>query len=191
MLLIGDVHGLIDSYWKLLQKHQPAYSLQVGDFGFRPHHEWHRRHLSAVRHKVNFGNHDDTAFVGSPHSTGHYNLWQGVFTIRGAFSIDRWHRTEGKDWWADEELSYAQWQTCIDAYTAIKPDVVVSHDCPAEIRAALFGITDKNITSDGLQACFEQHQPRLWVFGHHHKSVSMEVNGTTFRCLNELETVMI
>ena len=34
---------------------------------------------------------------------------------------------------------------------------------------------------------FEKHQPKLWFFGHHHKSWTMMIDGTQFRCLNELE----
>lgn len=34
LLIIGDVHGKINQYWKLIQKHNGR-SIQVGDFGFK------------------------------------------------------------------------------------------------------------------------------------------------------------
>lgn len=48
-----------------------------------------------------------------------------------------------------------------------------------------------NITSDGLQAMFEIHQPDIWIFGHHHKSIDTIVNGTRFICLKEADYITI
>ena len=68
---------------------------------------------------------------------------------------------------------------------------MITHDCPHEARKQLFGIDEKSITTNGLQAMFESHQPDLWVFGHHHKSKNELINGTRFICLTELETMVI
>lgn len=190
MIYIGDVHGKIDAYHKILQKHKTELSIQVGDFGFKVQHQWHIKNIDSSQHKICFGNHDDPNFRHSPHSYGdwHYDpIWE-LMTIRGAFSIDRIHRTENKDWWANEELTYSEMQQALDCYIENKPLTVVSHDCPHEVRERLFGVSDKSITSNGLQQMFESHQPALWIFGHWHRSVNEVINGTRFICLAELET---
>lgn len=112
-------------------------------------------------------------------------------TVRGAFSIDRIYRTEGVDWWANEELTYKEFNEVIDVYIKYKPKIVITHDCPHSVRKHLFGIDKKSITSNGLEGLFTQHQPEIWVFGHHHISKKEMINGTKFICLAELETLLI
>lgn len=193
-LIIGDVHGRIDSYYKTLQrvKHD---SIQVGDFGFKKQHDWHLKNTDSEKHKVNFGNHDYIPYVNKPHSLGNYS-WlpeKNIFTIRGAFSIDRANRTEGLDWFADEELNHQQQLECFDLYVEKKPLIVISHNCPRNIELEYFANYwyDKTNTTALLQYCFDEHQPKLWIFGHHHRSMDFMENGTRFICLAELETITI
>lgn len=192
MLIIGDVHGKTDEYKKIIFNYNKP-TIQLGDFGFRRHHQWHTDNIDSTKHKINFGNHDDTTFLKYPHSLGNYSYDEasGIFTMRGAFSVDRINRTEGVDWFADEELNYAEILEAVDCYNANKPKIVVTHDCPHEIRRMLFGIEQKSITCNGLQSMFESHKPDLWFFGHHHQSLTKTILGTKFICLNELETYEI
>jgi predicted phosphodiesterase len=191
LLIIGDVHGLIDKYWKLHQKHKGP-SIQVGDFGFKKQHEWHLANMNSDLHKINFGNHDDTNYLHRPHSLGNSSVLPGsIMTVRGAKSIDHYLRKEGVDFWSDEELNYPEMSAAIDIYQTELPRIIITHDAPHEIRRNLFGITDKTTTSNGLQAMWEIHQPDLWIFGHHHKSRSEVLNGTRFICLAELETITL
>lgn len=192
LLLIGDVHGKINSYWKIIQKHKKR-SIQLGDFGFKKEHEWHLENLDSDLHKVCFGNHDDPSFLNSPHSLGDYSFLEeySLMSIRGAFSIDKITRTEGLDWWPNEEMSYGELSNCVDFYAEKKPKIVVSHSCPEEIRKELFGIFEKSITSNAMQIMLSLHKPDLWVFGHHHLYKNRTINGTKFICLPELETLMI
>lgn len=191
LLVVGDVHGKVDSYWKILQKHKGR-SIQVGDFGFKKQHEWHLKNIDCTQHKINFGNHDDYTYLSHQHSLSNFSISaSGLMTIRGAFSIDKAYRTENVDWWANEELNYEEMQQAIDFYTFNKPSAVISHDCPDYIRRYLFGIREKSITSNGLQSMFEIHQPAVWLFGHHHKSKNEVINGTRFICLSELETLLL
>jgi predicted phosphodiesterase len=192
MLVIGDVHGKVDNYWKILQKHKGT-SIQVGDFGFKKQHDWHLANIDYSQHQINFGNHDDYSYLYEPHSLSNwsYAYEAKLMTIRGAYSIDKAYRTEYLDWWANEELNYSEMQQAVDFYNFNKPKIIISHDCPHEVRKQLFGINDKSITSDGLQVMFENHQPDLWIFGHHHKSKNEVINGTRFVCLAELETFVI
>ena len=96
LIIIGDVHGKINRYWDIIKTHKGT-SIQVGDFGFKPHHLWHHVNVDAEKHQINFGNHDDYSFINYPHSLGDFSYAEesGLMTIRGAFSIDRYIRTEG------------------------------------------------------------------------------------------------
>jgi hypothetical protein len=66
--------------------------------------------------------------------------------------------------------------------------MILSHDCPEIVCKQLFGYPDNNKTRNGLQTMFEIYQPKLWIFGHHHKSIDTIIGDTRFICLNELET---
>lgn len=189
-LVIGDVHGDVNEYWKMVSASKYN-SIQVGDFGFKKEHEWHLKNVDSSKHKINFGNHDDTSFLSKPHSLGNHSFHNGIFTIRGAESIDKNLRVEGLDWWRDEEMTYKEFQGVIDAYKMSKPNIVVSHDCPQIVRDLVFNIEDSSRTSKVLDLLLEIHKPTKWIFGHHHKSVIEVYNGTEFKCLNELETVLV
>ena len=190
LLIIGDVHGCIDNYWKILQKNKGIKSIQLGDFGFKKEHEWHLKNINSELHKICFGNHDDYNFLNSPHSLGNFSFDEenSLFSIRGAFSIDKIYRKENVSWWTNEEMNVNEMQEVVDFYIANKPKIVVSHDCPNMIRKIVFGIFDKTITSNGMQIMLENHKPDLWIFGHHHEHVDKMIEGTRFICLDELES---
>lgn len=198
-LIIGDVHQKIYSYYAAIKRHGGR-SIQVGDFGFGEYHKWHLEHLDSNLHKIVFGNHEDYNYLYHPHSLSNfsYDAQESLMTIRGAFSIDAWKRIEGIDLFAQQEqLSYMEMRRAVALAEEQKPRIIISHDCPEEVRASFFGIDpkinprDKSITTQGLQGLFEIHQPDLWVFGHYHKSKDEIVNGTRFICLAELETFIL
>ena len=100
-------------------------------------------------------------------------------------------------WFDNEELTYSQWQELFKDYREAKPNVVVSHDCPAFVVNILLMkkfkkqiIFDKkrSLTQTGLEACYNIHQPSIWLFGHHHKSFDEIIGRTRFKCLRELTT---
>ena len=192
ILLIGDVHGLISKVQRIYENHTGT-SIQLGDFGFKKEHEWHLKNIDSEKHKICFGNHDDYTYLNKPHSLGNwsFNSTTSIFSIRGAYSTDQMYRVEGKSWWRNEEMNYTEMQECIDAYILHKPMIVVSHDCPHEVRKQLFNIDDKSITSNGMQRMFEKWKPSLWVFGHFHESKNQMIGNTRFICLNELETLCL
>jgi predicted phosphodiesterase len=192
ILLIGDIHGKINEYWKILQKHNGE-SIQVGDFGFKKQHCWHLDNIDNAKHKICFGNHDDYTFLNEAHSLNNYSYRskESLMTIRGAWSIDKAYRIENVSWWANEEMNYNEMKDAIDFYCKTKPRIIVSHECPQKIRNMLFGIQEKSITTNGMQSMLESHQPDLWIFGHHHESRNELIAGTRFICLNELETYLI
>lgn len=191
MVIIGDVHGKVNQYWKLIQG--VTESLQLGDFGFKEQHDWFLENVNCDNHKVLFGNHDYYPYLDKPHSLSDYsyNPAYNLFTIRGANSIDKHVRLEGRDWFREEELEYSKFLPILDKYVELKPSIVVTHDCPQLVKEFMFGYPEKTSTNTYLQHCFEQHKPLLWIFGHYHTSKKEIISGTKFLCLDELETYKI
>lgn len=192
-LVIGDVHGKVEAYREILKKNPNLTSIQVGDFGFKKEHDWFLNEIDCDKHKVNFGNHDYIPYVNYKHSLRDYsfNAESRIFTFRGAWSVDSRVRKIGVDWWSDEQVSYRVANEAAHFFQKYEPRVMITHDCPDDIRKSWFNIQEKSLTSNALQVMFELYQPDVWIFGHHHKSKSGMFNGTKFICLNELETIII
>lgn len=194
MLIIGDVHGYHDRYLNLIQGHKG--SVQVGDFGFN------YDALSGVdpdTHRIVGGNHDNYDVIGNcPNYLGDYGVANvdGVefFFVRGERSVDANLRIEGRSWWRAEELDMHTAYKAIEAYIAAKPELVITHGCPAQVIPFFCTNSMKyapSRTAQILDAMFNAHRPKLWVFGHHHMSETLQVGDCTFRCLNELETMEV
>lgn len=202
--LIGDVHGHMHDY--VLLAHAAEYSIQLGDLGFN-----YKRlaDLDPERHKVLGGNHDnyeevDGVFVNqTPHFLGDFGTYSmpdflDIFFVRGGYSIDKMYRRLGVDWWPAEELNYAQMVNAMKAYIDSKPDFVVTHECPESIipEVSTLKLWDgkpivPSSTARLLDEMLKTHRPKVWVFGHHHKTWSKEIDGTQFICLAELEEMDI
>lgn len=184
--IVGDVHGKWDRYRTLTRGID--LSLQVGDFGFRKDHLNHLKYRDSKRHKICFGNHDDYYYVNHPHSIGHFGMWENMFCIRGGFSIDQIHRTIGISWWPEEEMEYGQMMACANEYERILPDIVISHDCPVFLYPFMGYLPEKmSRTPRFLSHIWEIHAPKLWIYGHHHRSSTKQWGDTKFICLEELE----
>ena len=112
-----------------------------------------------------------------------------VMFIGGAFSIDRIYRNEDFNWWKNEELNEEVFSRLLEIYNTSKPTVMVTHDCPLSVIPMMHSHhwDDKSITQVFLQKMLEAHKPKLWVYGHHHKSFDVVIEGTRFVCLAELE----
>ncbi len=188
--IIGDVHRHYGPYHRLLRK--AKHTLQVGDFGFK------YETLSAVdarQHRVLGGNHDNYDEMSRwPHFLGNFGIhsvegFGDIFFVRGGFSTDRDTRTEGVDWWSDEELGMADCYAALGEYSRVKPRFVVTHECPITVvpyaTSSLHIIPSR--TNQLLERMFAVHKPERWVFGHHHRSLDRVIDGTHFTCLDELE----
>jgi len=196
--LIGDVHGKYKRYHEIIrEKDRHEYTIQLGDFGF----DYSTlKNVDPKNHVFIGGNHDNYDKVDSvPHYLGNYgyvNDFNGVsfFFYRGAWSIDKIYRTIGIDWWEQEENNIETFMQAREFYRSIKPDIVLTHDCPESVVPHLLKPGSRvyqNNTGWALQELFNIHQPKIWRYGHHHKSWRMTINGTDFRCLNELETEVL
>lgn len=188
---IGDVHGKVKRYKDKIKKRDFDISIQIGDFGFKNEHEI-MKSIFKEKNYVLFGNHDYYPALNNEYSvTPSGGMFKGLFfAVRGAFSIDRVVRKENFDWFANEEITNAEAYEIIDRYIEAKPEIVVTHDCPRSIQKEIWDIDNTSITANLLETMFQQHKPKLWIFGHHHESVTKEFEGTTFRCLAELESVI-
>jgi predicted phosphodiesterase len=195
---VGDVHGHFSEFLAMCNLYKDSdYIIQVGDvgFGFRDTLEYSNIELPQ---NVKFirGNHDDPAICRKhPNYLGEfgYNKDVNLFYISGAYSIDKAWRVPGVSWWDEEELSYNNLQNVAELWSTVKPDVVVTHDCPKSIQSILVSHhhADDNRTNGALEFLFNEHKPKFWVFGHHHVYKRDKVLGTTFQCLPELGIITI
>lgn len=196
MIVIGDIHGKTERYLKLLSRHRGEPSVQLGDLGIGfpgdeslpplPGNTWFIR-----------GNHDNPE---AARSHGNYLGDYGcktidgirIFYLSGAWSSDQWHRTEGVNWWRDEELSVAELQAAVDLYARVKPEIVLTHDGPEEAVRSLLAAhsahkeNNRTATGGALNAMLDAHRPGKWIFGHWHTRFRKKIGGTEFRCLPEL-----
>lgn len=183
IIILSDVHGNIKHIQSLCRKYKKRPILQLGDLGvgFLP-----RDVIEGLPANFYFfpGNHDNrTESITYKNCVGHYGEWKGIFFVSGADSIDRDRRTEGVNWWADEELTYQQGQDCINKWEASKAEVIVSHDCPQFIAENFKLIYDRTITRNILDSMVWVRKPRMVIFGHHHRPFLQEFKGTEFRGL--------
>lgn len=189
MILIGDVHGKIKEYKSIIKNVEK--SIQVGDLGYKEDHEWFLDNIDTSKHKYIPGNHDPKDFHYSSHSLGDYSYYEGIFNIRGAQSHRITNSKKNLNNLPYEELEYSKFSKIIDLYKVIKPRIVVSHECPQIVREEVFKFKDSTKTSNFMNVLLDIHKPRLWVFGHYHRSINKSINGCKFRCLNMLEVLKV
>ena len=198
LTLIGDVHQKYKRYHEIIrEKDRHEYTIQIGDFGISKYDTLDN--IDPNKHKIIMGNHDNYDLAPNyPHFYGDYGYTSlngiNLFYYRGAYSIDRQYRTVGIDWWEQEQVSIDQFIKARELYREVKPDIMLTHDCPDEVSFHLLKPDQRkyeNLTGWALQELFNIHQPKKWRFGHWHQSWQMNISGTDFRCLNELETEVI
>jgi Icc-related predicted phosphoesterase len=198
---IGDVHGYFSRYEKIIREYPDT--IQVGDMGvgFRkwPHGEWQANppHDKMVASRSRFirGNHDNP-LICKRHSQwiadGHVEKLDGLtgMFIGGGLSIDKDYRIEDFSWWPEEQLSQIEMNRIADIYEKVRPEIMVTHECPITASDAIphsHHYYDHSRTAQFLQSLWNFHKPKIWVHGHHHISVDHVIEGTRFVCLAEME----
>lgn len=208
--IVGDVHGASEQLFGLIcdMPEHVTSAIQVGDMGvgFGQSDYWlESLDLTMVAANARFirGNHDNPALCKNMSSyIRDCTVEKHVMYMGGAWSIDQQWRTQDVDWWEDEQLSYAQLSSAIDKFEACKPRIMITHDCPTVAATHMFlnsgllpgGTAAKlyaNRTSSALQDMYDKHEPDLWIFGHWHHTVNMQLGNTRFMCLGELDYVDI
>ena len=179
-------------------------SIQLGDYGVG----FQRRVWDKVRSKYKIiitnyvakpehvfcrGNHDNPRVCAKhPNCLNKFGMYKNIFYIAGAYSIDKNIRTHDVDWWPEEEMNTKELYNCFNMYEGLKPNIVISHECPQRVLPLLHSSSIiSSRTGQALDAMLEVHQPKYWFFGHHHMSWKAKVGQTEFQCLNELEVVCI
>ena len=194
---IGDVHGNWKKYKKIINECDT--SIQVGDFGvgFSGHSNPPYDSMKKGNHRFIRGNHDNPS-VCKKHpcwiADGEI-IHNNIFCIGGAKSIDAHLRTEGLNWWSDEELSYVQFLKLCDDYEKHKPSVIVSHEMPESLtyivcsKCNLTKYDDKSVTRQFLDNILEIHKPDLFIHGHWHVNHHTVYKGVEYIGLGELEHI--
>ena len=206
LVLVGDIHGKFRPFHAFAEREMDSgvAVVQIGDFGhgFLDHGtaasagDFFRENAGTcgfIR-----GNHDDPEVCRTMPGwipDGHHDPARDIMFVGGAFSVDRHLRTQGLDWWEDEECSIAELHGIFDRYAAVKPRIMVTHDAPSAAIKAVFPhvrlFRPLSRTMQAFDAMFEVHRPDAWIFGHWHRSASAVVDGTRFQCLGELRSCML
>ena len=188
----------------MLAREAPRLILQLGDFGVWPDRAGQdylarvSKALAEAEAELWFidGNHEDfpqLARLASDRTPdgrvvvrprlfhlprGYRWTWHGLRWLGcgGAVSLDRAQRTEGVDWWPDEEITDAQEAAVIAGGHA---DVLVSHDCPSGV-AHTFGrpppqwdpadLARSDAHRRRLQRIVDGVQPSRIMHGHLHRA---------------------
>jgi hypothetical protein len=197
---IGDVHGRLDG-WHFLANNARA-SIQLGDLSVNYDAiKQQNPRLDPMLHRVVLGNHDNYHNRPKPYDLGDYGTYDvhdfgRIFFVRGGYSLDWQSRTAGRDFFPEEELSEYILEAAYNAYVAVKPLFVVTHECPESIREEvpynkikINGVVPDihTRTAYWLAKMFESHKPKYWLFGHYHVLWQQVLSGTRFMCLGELD----
>lgn len=197
--IIGDIHGNFDVYRRMVK--DVDHSIQIGDI-IGKSYDFSVLSEFSPNHKFFGGNHDHypnmMAWDGG-HHLGHFGVYEvpgfgPVFFVRGGWSINHKALQQGVSWWPEEQLNYRQCLEAIELYKSVKPSLVLSHECPQSVVPYVtqpefvlnFGYTDPNIktqTSMALEAMLDHHQPKMWAFGHYHRSQEVQLGDTRFVCV--------
>jgi hypothetical protein len=199
--ILGDVHGSWRSLrWAMDQNPDTDLFIQVGDFGY-----WENlgRKIPDMDRQILFcdGNHEDHVGLAKRVEDEKLevakNVWyiprashfvyEGVSfnCIGGAESIDRDMRVSGKDWFASEVPSYAEFSNFANLPPA---DVVIAHTAPISVIEACFpyplfpGFAQ---VENALEQVWQQTASRssYYFYGHWHMPMTKIIKGTHFQCI--------
>lgn len=187
----GDVHGDINNLLKIFKyakDNNCDLIIQVGDFGYGfPGHKNFLNKIKSLIRQFNIplyfikGNHDNHEWLVykkiTKLSDNFFFIPNGVnfefdsvkfIAYGGAYSIDKARRTEGKDWWRDEEISIQD----VNDSVGKTADIIISHDAPYTSNIAdmmyLLPIEEAMENRKKLQAIVEEIKPKFLIHGHYH-----------------------
>ena len=226
VLIIGDVHGRHQELADVLRQVQTDYrieaGIQVGDYGFYKD-VMVRAREQKVRYPVPVhvidGNHEDHAWLRRALLTGAASAWQKeanliyqprpsvtrlgaskIGFMGGALHVDRPQKHNLLSRFPNYILRRHREQATA-LFNREKPDLIVTHSCPAGIGIGVRGSPDleHGVTEHIVKAGFDpgpqddcgemelaqlwrdlRYRPRGWVFGHFHCSHEAVVEGTRF-----------
>lgn len=189
---------------QLLRDEPTRLVLHLGDFGIWPGIEG-RRYLDSVSAVLDLvhaqlwfvdGNHEDFPQLAQMADRtlrsgrvevrpnifhlprGYRWKWHGLTWLAcgGGVSLDKAARTEGVDWWPEEEITSTQEAALIAAGHA---DVMVCHDCPAQVTHAFprppswwsrADLARCDAHRERVQRIVDRVQPAHLMHGHLHRA---------------------
>jgi UDP-2,3-diacylglucosamine pyrophosphatase LpxH len=198
IVVAGDWHGntrwavhVISRAAEVLAGEERPLILQLGDFGVWPGGDDYIAALreTCERYGVHIwfidGNHEDFTQLQKFRNADpvrwlprgyrwqwHSRTW---LALGGAVSLDRVIRTEGRDWWPQEEITEEQ----AVIVTADGPaDVMVTHDCPSGVVHSFSppsfwdprDIARGDRHRERLQGVVDEVRPRWLLHGHLHRA---------------------
>jgi predicted phosphodiesterase len=231
ILIIGDVHGqhaALAAHLRDIQSHYGiGAALQVGDFGFDKENikrlRAERIRFPVPLHAID-GNHEDHAWLRRAMLTGAVRHWgdeanliyqprpslatiggSTIGFLGGALHVDRPQRHNLLSRFPNY-ITRSQREHAVALFNRHRPDLVVTHSCPAGIGIGLRGAPDlqhgvaEYIVKHGfdpgpandcgeveLQRLWQAlaYRPRAWVFGHFHQPHEATIDGTRFLCVGD------
>ena len=107
---------------------------------------------------------------------GIYTLGEhSVGVIGGAYSVDKIHRLNRKiPWFANEQLSREEMETCGSLFSGVKLDFMFTHTCPRswEPRDLFLSQVNQSDVDKGMENFLENIKDHIkygvWCFGHYH-----------------------
>ncbi len=211
ILFLGDTHGNLNFLTQAMgealdQKCDAVF--QVGDFGFLwprndqmaavssvarlcdiplywidGNHDWHPEIRKRSNGSGPFGVHHvgrgDVVHIG-----GSVESSMTICGLGGAPSIDYAHRTAGKSWWPEEEITQAEVALVAERTHQLEVDVFVTHDAP--FRPKGFHATDCDMfnvkstrSNDFVRSAWKSTGAPILVHGHWHKRYTSKVDEGT------------
>jgi hypothetical protein len=161
-------------------------------------HEWHPklRDLQELRSSVIRMPFGPTAVSWQAQwlPRGYRWTWHGKswLALGGAVSVDQVSRTEGEDWWPEEEINEA------DIERALKDgpvDAMLCHDAPTEVQLSLdpwpkfWDVADEHRSNQHrarLQGVVNKLEPELLVHGHYHRDVRQDLRTSSQRTIGRV-----
>jgi Calcineurin-like phosphoesterase len=209
---VGWMKHVIQQVPVLLPNEENRIIIQLGDFAIWTTEE-REKYLGLVTDELSLvdaqlwfldGNHEDYDFLQSIMTPdrlvgGKYSLtnriyylprshqwnWHGAgwMALGGAVSVDKACRTEGVDWWPQEELSRGDVESAT-AQTGGPVEILLTHDCPSSVNLHLgrppqwWNIADV-ARADAhralLQEVVDELAPYHIIHGHYHQLYSQYV----------------
>jgi predicted phosphodiesterase len=184
MIILSDVHADWHRVEEVCRLWPYQTVVQLGDLGIGFLDTQFVLNHTPKNFRFFVGNHDNRTLANTmPMCLGDFGEFQNIFFVSGAKSIDASSRIEGRDWWANEELSYRQSTDCLAAWKASDKDIIVSHDTTQSFVEKYCLIYDRSITRSLLQMMIEARKPKMIVFGHHHRRYEITHDGIQYRGL--------
>jgi Icc-related predicted phosphoesterase len=207
ILVLGDVHGRFESLNRLINEKKPDIILQVGDFGYWPakinfkkinnekckiywcdgNHENHHKLMKIVDA---VGERKPIEIINDVYYCPRGSILtlpdnRKVLFIGGAMSVDKILRTEGYNWFPEEEISEDDIKSLPDN---VNIDIVISHTTPFKFidktNKRWSKIAGLDVSCKKLDKVYDIYKPGLWYSGHWHIYKKGHYNGCEWTILN-------